>query len=84
MRLAVTELVKTASGVERITNLHQGTKGREMERIASFINVTILVLSYNLMQFRQKSNLTAFYRALFQSFDDLQKAFLQLKLERGI
>lgn len=31
MRLAVTELVKTASGVERITNLHQGTKGREME-----------------------------------------------------
>ncbi len=55
-----------------------------MERIASFIRVTILVLSHNLMQFRQKSNLTAFYRALFQSFDDLQKAFLQLKPERGI
>lgn len=55
-----------------------------MERIASFIRVTILVLSHKLMQFQQKSNLTAFYRALFQSFDDLQKAFLQLKPERGI
>ena len=43
-----------------------------------------IALSHNLMQFRQKPNLTAFYRALFQPFDDLQKAFLQLKLERGI
>ena len=28
---SVTELVATVSGVERITNLHQGTKGREIE-----------------------------------------------------